>query len=66
MIWLGKVDNLYGGEEQQKAFDEIKRRLVKLPVLHLPDNKGRFHLYLDTSKFGTGSSLYQIQNSNWN
>ena len=31
-------------------------------VLHLPDNKGRFHLHSDTSKFATGSALYQIQN----
>ena len=30
----------------------------------LPDNKGRFHLYSDTSKFATGSALYQIQNDN--
>ena len=28
----------------------------------MPDNKGRFHLYSDTSKFATGSALYQIQN----
>ena len=48
--------------EQQIAFEEIKHRLVKLPVLHLPDNKGRFHLYSDTSKFATGSALYYIQN----
>ena len=34
----------------------------KLPILHLPDSKGTFHLYLDTSKFATGSALYQIQN----
>ena len=27
------------GEGQQLAFEEIKHRLVKLPVLHLPDNK---------------------------
>ena len=44
------------------AFEEIKGRLIKLPVLHLPDNNGRFHLYSDTSKFATGSALYQIQN----
>ena len=25
-------------------------------------NKGRFHLHSDTSKFATGSALYQIQN----
>ena len=50
------------GEEQQLAFEEIKHRLVKPPVLHLPDNKGRFHLYSDTSKFATVSTLYHIQN----
>ena len=51
------------GEEQQLAFDERMHRLVKPPVLHLPDNKGLFHLYSDTSKFATGNALYQIQNS---
>ena len=52
---------LINGEDQQQALDKIKRRLVKLPVLHLPDNKGRFHLYSNTSKFATGSALYKIQ-----
>ena len=37
-------------------------RLQRLPVLHLPDRHGRFQLYSDTSKFATGSALYQIQN----
>ena len=41
---------------------EIKSRLQKPPVLHLPDKKGIFQLYLDTNKIGTGSALYQIQN----
>ena len=50
------------GQEQQRAFEEIKGRLQKPPILHLPDNKGRFHLYSDTSKYTTGSTLYQIQN----
>ena len=49
-------------EEQQKAFDEIKCRLQKPPVLHLPDRHGHFKLHSDTSKFATGSALYQIQN----
>ena len=31
-------------------------------VLHMPNKAGRFHLYSDTSKFATGSALYQIQN----
>ena len=50
------------GIEQQKAFDEIKQRLQKPPVLHMPDKIGRFQLYSDTSKYATGSTLYQIQN----
>ena len=50
------------GKEQQDSFEEIKRRLLKPPVLHMPNKTGRFHLYSDTSKFATGSTLYQIQN----
>ena len=50
------------GQKQQTAFDEIKGRLQKPPVLHLPDSKGRFHLHSDTNKYATGSVLYQIQN----
>ena len=49
-------------KEQQDSFDEIECRLVKPPVLHMPNKTGRFHLYSDTSKFATGSALYQIQN----
>ena len=52
---------IWGGE-QQKAFDEIKHRLQRPPVLHLPNRHGWFQLYSDTSKFATGSTLYQIQN----
>ena len=50
-----------GGEEQQITFEKMKSRLHP-PVLHLPDKKGRFHLYSDTSKIATGSALYQVQN----
>ena len=51
-------------QEQQTAFEEIKSRLQKPLILHLPDGKGRLHLYLysDTSKYAMGSALYQIQN----
>ena len=49
------------GEEQQKAFEEIKNRLQKPPVLSMPDRRGRVLLYSDTSKFATGSALYQVQ-----
>ena len=57
-----KGRQFFGGEEQQKAFEKIKHRLQRPPVLHLPDRHGRFQLYSDTSKFATGSVLYQIQN----
>ena len=50
------------GMEQQSAFEEIKQRLQKPPVLHMPDKVGRFQLYSDTSKYAMGSALYQIQN----
>ena len=50
------------GNERQDSFEEIKCRLIKPSVLHMPNKTGRFHLYPDTSKFATGSALYQIQN----
>ena len=49
------------GKEQQDFFEEIKCRLIKPPILHMPNTTGRFYLYSDTSKFATGSALYQIQ-----
>ena len=50
------------GKEHQKAFDEIKRRLQRPPVLHLHNRHGCSQLYSYTSKFTTGSVLYQVQN----
>ena len=49
------------GAEQQMTFEEIKSRLQKPPVFSMPDRKGRFLLYSDTSKHATGSTLYQVQ-----
>ena len=50
------------GRRATDSFLEIKCRLIKPPVLHLLDSTGRFHLYLDMSKFSTGSAWCQIQN----
>ena len=50
------------GKELQDSFKEIECRLIKPPILHMPNTTGRFHLYSDTSKFTTGSAPYQIQN----
>ena len=46
------------GKEQQEAFEEIKTRVQNPPVLSMPDRKGRFILYSDTSKLATGSMYY--------
>ena len=50
------------GKEQQDSFEEITCRLIKPPILHMPNKTSRFHLYSDTSKFATGSALYQKHN----
>ena len=51
-----KADHLIGNKSKKKTL------LKKPPILHLPDGKGRFHLYSYMSKYPTGSVLYQIQN----
>ena len=51
------------GDEQQKAFDKIKNRLLKPPVLSMPDKRGRFLLYSDTSKYATGSA--SVPSTEW-
>ena len=53
--------NFIWGAEQQMAFEDIKSRQQKPPVLSMPDRKGRFLLYSDTSKHATGNALYHIQ-----
>ena len=49
------------GPEQEKSFWQIKKQLQRPPVLHLPRADGRVILYSDTSREGTGSSLWQVQ-----
>ena len=58
---------LVWGKEQQNSFEAFKCRLIKPPVLHMPNTttiqiQTQFHLYSDTNKFATVSVLYQIQN----
>ena len=62
MTSLKRGDSLFGEKNNRGAFEEIKGRLLRPPVLHLPDRQGGFQLYSDTSKFATGSALCQIQN----
>ena len=62
MILTRKGRPFIWGKEQQEAFEEIKHRLIKPPILHMPNSTGRFCLYSDASKFANGSALYQMQN----
>ena len=41
LAWKGR--SFIWGKEQQDSFDEIKCRLVKPPILHMPNKTGRFH-----------------------
>ena len=50
------------GKEQHEVFEEIKCRLFKAPILHMPYCEDRFHLCSVICKFAAGSALYQIQN----
>ena len=49
------------GCNQELAFDKIKHQLQLPPILHLPCSEGRIMLYSDTSREGTGTSLWQVQ-----
>ena len=60
----GKGRQFIWEEEQHVAFEEKNWRLVKPPVLHLPDSKRRFHLYLDTSKLTVLCIKFKIKNPN--
>ena len=48
-------------EEQQQAFETIKKRMINPPILYWPKPGGRFILYCDSSRTHTGSSLWQVQ-----
>ena len=56
------MGNLFGREGTIKWFWGIKEDCTKPFFISLPDNKGRFLLYSDISKFYTGSALCDIHN----
>ena len=47
--------------KNKKHLKESKVGCQNLQFLSMPDRKGRFILYSDTSKLDTGSALYQVQ-----
>ena len=52
------------GEEQQKAFEEIKRLIMSKPVLHQPDQTKPFEVEVDASNYAMGAVLMQRDEKN--
>ena len=52
------------GEEQQKAFEEIKRLIMSEPVLHQPDQTKPFKVKVDMSNYAMGTVLMQRDEKN--
>jgi hypothetical protein len=49
------------GEEQQKAFDEIKQKVSQETLLAFPDFEKEFHLYTDASDKKMGAVTRFLQ-----
>nr|GFC49509.1 putative reverse transcriptase domain-containing protein [Tanacetum cinerariifolium] len=56
---MRKGEKFVWEEEQEKSFEELKKRLVFAPILTLPSGSGGFQIYSDTSKKGLGCVLMQ-------
>ena len=52
------------GEEQQKAFEEIKRLIMSEPVLRQPDQTKPFEVEVDASNYAMGAVLMQRDEKN--
>ena len=52
-------------EKQQTAFQEIKKLLIKPPVLRMARDRGLYRLESDTSRTAIGGTLYQWQDDKW-
>ena len=52
-------------DEAEKAFNEIKKLLISLPVLKAPTPDSLFQLESDTSREGVGGTLLQKQGDEW-
>jgi hypothetical protein len=47
------------GEEQQKAFDEIKQKVSKATLFGFPDFGKEFHVYTDACNMQVGAVIMQ-------
>lgn len=53
------------GEEQETAFEILKRRITEEPVLHLPQDNGQFRVEVDACGYAVGGVLSQEQEGKW-
>nr|GEV86696.1 putative reverse transcriptase domain-containing protein [Tanacetum cinerariifolium] len=56
---MRKGEKFVWDEEQEKSFEELKKRLVSAPILTLPSSSGGLQIYSDASKKGLGYVLMQ-------
>jgi hypothetical protein len=59
LLWIKKDQKFVWGDEQQKAFDEIKRYMKEPPVLVPPQLNKPFKLYVAADAQTIGSALIQ-------
>jgi hypothetical protein len=52
-------------DEQQAAFDELKKAITSAPVLRMPSDDGQFKVEADSSDYATGAVLSQFQDDTW-
>jgi len=56
---VGSTAKFIWGEEQQEAFDEMKRVIGKETLLTFPDFNKEFHIYTDASDYQLGAVIMQ-------
>jgi len=47
------------GQEQEKAFESLKRKLITAPILRQPDFTREFEIHTDASQIAIGAALFQ-------
>jgi deoxyuridine 5'-triphosphate nucleotidohydrolase len=53
------------GLDQQKAFNQIKKRMIMEPILAIPRRHGKFKMEVDASDYTKGAVLFQQQDNQW-
>ena len=58
---LKKEEEFIWTERRQKAFEDLKKTLIKAPVLSPPDWSREFHVTIDASGWCLGAILWQYK-----